>query len=63
VVAEFGDRTPDEAVLTTNPVTSLLAVEYVKADVSGRLLINALGEPAYDELLRTPDMRRITAPV
>lgn len=63
VVAEFGDRTPDQAVLTTNPVTSLLAVEYVKADISGRLLINALGEPAYQKLLTTPDMRAIMAPV
>lgn len=63
VVAEFGDQTADQAVLTTNPVTSLLAVEYVKADISGRLLINALGEPAYQQLLATPDMRAIMAPV
>jgi HTH-type transcriptional regulator, sugar sensing transcriptional regulator len=63
VVAEFGDHTPDQAVLTTNPVTSLLAVEYVKADISGRMLINALGEPAYQRLLTTPDMRAVMAPV
>jgi sugar-specific transcriptional regulator TrmB len=63
VVAEFGDRTPDEAVLTTNRVTSLLAVEYVKADISGRLLINALGEPAYQQLLTTPAMRVVMATV
>lgn len=63
VVAEFGDRTPDEAVLTTNRVTSLLAVEYVKADISGRLLINALGETAYQQLLTTPDMRAVMATV
>ena len=62
-VAEFGDRTPDEAVLTTNRVTSLLAVEYVKADVSGRLLINALGDTAYQQLLSTPDMRAVMATV
>lgn len=62
-VAEFGDRTPDEAVLTTNRVTSLLAVEYVKADISGRLLINALGEPAYQRLFATPGMRAIMATV
>lgn len=62
-VAEFGDRTPDEAVLTTNRVTSLLAVEYVKADISGRLLINALGETAYQQLLTTPGMRAVMAPV
>lgn len=41
LVASFGDRTPDEAVLTTNLVTCLLAVEYTKADISGRLMINA----------------------
>jgi len=62
-VAEYGDRTPDEAVLTTNRVTSLLAVEYVKADISGRLLINALGDTAYRQLLATPDMRAVMATV
>src|ERR1700722_15379385 len=62
-VAEYGDRTPDEAVLTTNRVTSLLAVEYVKADISGRLLINAIGDTAYRQLLATPDMRAVMAPV
>lgn len=62
-VAEFGDRTPDEAILTTNRVTSLLAVEYVKADISGRLLINALGETAYLQLLTTPEMRAVMATV
>lgn len=63
VVAEFGDRTPDQATLTTNPVIALLAVEYVKADVSGRLMIDAMQPGAYDELLRTPDMRAVNRPV
>lgn len=63
VVAEFGDRTPDQATLTTNPVIALLAVEYVKADVSGRLMINAMSHTAYTELLRTPDMAAINRPV
>jgi HTH-type transcriptional regulator, sugar sensing transcriptional regulator len=36
-------------------------VEYVKADISGRLLINALGETAYQQLLDTTDMRAIMA--
>ncbi len=62
VVAEFGDRTPDQAVLTTNPVTCLLAVEYIKADVSGRLLINAMPASDYQKLLKTADMRAILAP-
>lgn len=62
-VAEFGERTPDQAVLTTNRVTSLLAVEYVKADISGRLLINALGDSAYRQLLATSDMRAVMATV
>ncbi|WP_237154143.1 TrmB family transcriptional regulator [Oryzibacter oryziterrae] len=62
VVAEFGDRTPDQAVLTTNPVTCLLAVEYIKADVGGRLLINAMPASDYQQLLATPDMRAILAP-
>jgi sugar-specific transcriptional regulator TrmB len=63
VVAELGDHSPDEAVLTTNPVTSLLAIEYVKADVSGRLMINAMTDTAYRQLLATPDMRAMLAPV
>jgi sugar-specific transcriptional regulator TrmB len=63
VVAEFGDRTPDQATLTTNPVIALLAVEYVKADVSGRLMINAMEPDAYTELLTTPDMEAINRPV
>lgn len=63
VVAEFGDRTPDQATLTTNPVIALLAVEYVKADVSGRLMINAMSPAAYSELLTTPDMQAINRPV
>lgn len=62
VVAEFGDRTPDQAVLTTNPVTSLLAIEYIKADVSGRLLINAMSASDYQRLLTTPDIRAIMRP-
>lgn len=63
VVAEFGDRTPDQAVLTTNPVTSLLAVEYIKADVSGRLMINAMPATAYKKLLTTPDMEAMLRPL
>jgi len=63
IVAEFGDRTTDQATLTTNPVIALLAVEYVKADVSGRLMINALPAAAYTELLTTPDMQAMLRPV
>lgn len=59
LVASFGDRTPDEAVLTTNPVTSLLAVEYIKADISGRLMINAMTPQAYQDLLKTQDMQNM----
>lgn len=63
VVAEFGDRTPDQAVLTTNPVTSLLAVEYIKADVSGRLMINEMPATAYKKLLNTQDMQAMLRPL
>lgn len=63
IVAEFGDRTTDQATLTTNPVIALLAVEYVKADVSGRLMINTLPAAAYTELLTTPDMQAMLRPV
>jgi HTH-type transcriptional regulator, sugar sensing transcriptional regulator len=63
VVAEFGERTPDQATLTTNPVIALLAVEYIKADVSGRLMINAMQPSAYEALLTTVDMRAMLQPV
>jgi HTH-type transcriptional regulator, sugar sensing transcriptional regulator len=62
VVAEFGERTTDQATLTTNTVLALLAVEYVKADVSGRLMINAMTPAAYSKLLATPDMRAMLRP-
>lgn len=48
---------PDEAVLTTNPVTSLPAVEYIKADISGRLMINAITPQAHQDLLKTQNMQ------
>lgn len=57
LVASFGDRTPDEAVRTTNPVMCLLAVEYIKADISGRLMINAMTPQAFQGLLKTQDMQ------
>jgi HTH-type transcriptional regulator, sugar sensing transcriptional regulator len=63
VVAEFGDRTPDQATLTTNPVIALLAIEYVKADVSGRLMINAMTSAQYKKLLTTSDMKAMLRPV
>ncbi|MES3002398.1 MAG: helix-turn-helix domain-containing protein [Pseudomonadota bacterium] len=63
VVAEFGDRTADQATLTTNPVLALLAVEYVKADVSGRLMIDAMNPAGYKKLLATPGMRAMLRPV
>lgn len=62
-IAEFGLHSKDDAVLTNNRTVSLLAVEYVKADVSGRLLINALGQKAYQRLLTDPNMQAILAPV
>ena len=63
VVAEFGDRTPDQATLTTNPVIALLAVEYIKADVSGRLMINSMSSAAYKKLLSTPEMQAMLRPI
>lgn len=63
VVAEFGDVTADQATLTTNPVIALLAVEYIKADVSGRLMIDAIPAAAYKKLLATRAMRAMLKPV
>lgn len=47
VMVEFGASDTDEAVVTSNAVLGLLAIEYVKADVLGRLLINAMGADTY----------------
>ncbi|KQW38408.1 TrmB family transcriptional regulator [Rhizobacter sp. Root404] len=63
VVAEFGDQTPDQATVTTNPVIALLAVEYVKADVSGSLMINAMPPGAYRKLLGAPAMQAMMRPI
>ncbi|KVZ02491.1 TrmB family transcriptional regulator [Burkholderia stagnalis] len=59
VTAEFGSIAIDEAVITNNPVISLLAVEYVKADVMGRVLINAMGKDAFEAAYQSPDMRAL----
>ncbi|KVH35462.1 hypothetical protein WS88_20875 [Burkholderia cepacia] len=63
VVAEFGDRSPDHATLTTNPVIALLAVKYIKADVSRRVLIDAMSPAAYRKVLKHPDMQAMLAPL
>ncbi|WP_233870574.1 TrmB family transcriptional regulator [Paraburkholderia adhaesiva] len=63
VVAEFGDHSPDQATLTTNPVIALLAVEYIKADVSGRILIEALTPAEYKKVQKDPDMQAMLAPL
>ena len=44
-------------MLTTNPVATLWAVEYIKADISGRLMINAMTPQAYQDSLKTQDMQ------
>lgn len=56
LVAEFRGEDEVEAVATDNPVMSLLAVEFVKSDVLGRLLIDVLGQARFDAL-RTPESR------
>ncbi|QVN23442.1 TrmB family transcriptional regulator [Burkholderia pyrrocinia] len=63
VAAEFGDHSPDQATLTTNPVIALLAVEYIKADVSGRVLIDAMSPAEYKKVLKHPDMLAMLAPL
>ncbi len=59
VTAEFGSIAIDEAVITNNPVISLLAVEYVKADVMGRVLINTMGKDAFEAGYESRDMRAL----
>ncbi|HEP6288108.1 TPA: TrmB family transcriptional regulator, partial [Burkholderia vietnamiensis] len=40
-----------------------LAVEYIKADVSGRLMIDAMPSAAYEKLLTSRAMRAMLRPV
>jgi sugar-specific transcriptional regulator TrmB len=54
LVAEFRSDGSVEAVATSHPVISLLAVEYIKADVLGRLLINEMGESRFEQLRHGP---------
>lgn len=61
IITEFGAPTGEEAVITTNAVLSLLAVEYVKADVLGRLLIDAMGEPLYRKVRENPTTKALLA--
>lgn len=63
IVAEFGPKARDEAVLTNNRIACLLAVEYLKADISGRLLIDAMPRAAYEKAMDTDAMRAVLAPV
>lgn len=63
VVAEFGPGVHSEALLTTNRIACLLAVEYLKADISGRLLINAMPQTLYEQALGTKEMRAVLATV
>ena len=63
VVAEFRADGSVDAVVTNNPVVSLLAVEYIKEDVMGRLMINEMGEDRYQRLRRSEGMTAMLRPV
>lgn len=63
VVAEFRADGSVDAVVTNNPVISLLAVEYIKEDVMGRLMINEMGEDRYQRMRRTEGMLAMLRPV
>ncbi len=54
MVAEFHETGSVEAISTANPVIGLLAIEYVKSDVLGRLLINDMGEARFERLRHGP---------
>ena len=56
IVAEFHPDGSVEAISTDNPVIGLLVVEYIKADVLGRLLINDLGDARFNNLRRDPGL-------
>jgi sugar-specific transcriptional regulator TrmB len=51
-VAEFAGYRDDQGIWTQNTVIALLATEYVKEEIMGRTLINALGEERYQALRR-----------
>jgi predicted transcriptional regulator len=64
VVAEFRANGSVDAIVTNNAVMSLLAAEYIKEDVMGRILINDMGEPRYQRLRRqSPQLRAMLRPV
>jgi len=54
LVAEFHSDGTVEAIRTTNPVIGLLTVEYVKADILGRLLIDDMGDARFEQLRQDP---------
>lgn len=54
LVAEFHAGGSVEAISTANSVIGLLGIEYVKADVLGRLLIEDMGEARFEALRHDP---------
>lgn len=52
VAAELTGSGQDQGIWTQNRVISLLATEYMKEEIMGRCLINALGEERYQRLRR-----------
>lgn len=59
IVTEYDDHTDNQGTLTTNPVIALLAIEYVKADVVGKLTIDGLAPGVYEQLRETSSFRAI----
>lgn len=56
VVAIFEGAAAVEAVVSNNPVVCLLTIEYIKADVLGRLLIDDAGEDSFRRLRSESDL-------
>ncbi|MGY2051639.1 TrmB family transcriptional regulator [Methylobacterium sp. JK268] len=54
MVADFDADGGVEAISTEHRVIGLLGIEYVKADVLGRLLIDAMGEARFEQVRRDP---------
>lgn len=50
IAAIFEGASAVEAVVSNNPVLCLLTVDYIKADVLGRLLIDDAGEDSFRRL-------------
>ncbi|NPV93020.1 MAG: TrmB family transcriptional regulator [Firmicutes bacterium] len=56
VISEFGTRDETVGVWTTTPGIVLVAKEYIKHDIWGRVLVDAVGESEFNRMCRENEM-------